>query len=52
MIDHLWRERVALTDLLIAPGGASLTPFRVARHLEALRRAHLGGQRMRDRARG
>ena len=39
MIDHLWRERLALTDLLIAPGSGSLAQFRVARHLEALRRA-------------
>jgi CelD/BcsL family acetyltransferase involved in cellulose biosynthesis len=38
MIDHLWRERLALTDLLIAPGGAALAQFRVARHLEKLRR--------------
>jgi CelD/BcsL family acetyltransferase involved in cellulose biosynthesis len=39
MIDHLWRERLALTDLLIAPSRASLTQFRFARHLESLRRA-------------
>src|SRR6185503_1822069 len=39
MIGHLWRERLALTDLLIAPGSGSLAQFRVARHLEALRRA-------------
>jgi len=39
MIDHLWRERLALTDVLIAPAAAALTQFRIARHLEALRRA-------------
>ena len=51
MIDHLWRERLALTDLLIAPGSASLMPFHVARHLETLRRAAIAAaKRMRDRA--
>jgi CelD/BcsL family acetyltransferase involved in cellulose biosynthesis len=39
MIDHLWRERLALTDLLIAPSRAALTQFRFARPLESLRRA-------------
>lgn len=39
MIDHLWRERIALGDLLIAPSRAALAQFRVARHLETLRRA-------------
>jgi len=43
MIDHLWAERLALTDLLIAPSKASLTHFRIARHLEALRRAVIVG---------
>lgn len=52
MIDHLWRERLALNDLLIAPGAASLTQFRIARHLEALRRALLGAaKRVRDTVR-
>jgi CelD/BcsL family acetyltransferase involved in cellulose biosynthesis len=52
MIDHLWRERLALEDLLIAPGGASLSRFRLARHLETLRRAALAGaKRLRDRFR-
>src|SRR5205807_382008 len=32
MIDHLWRERLALTDLLIAPSRASLAQFHIARH--------------------
>jgi CelD/BcsL family acetyltransferase involved in cellulose biosynthesis len=39
MIDHLWRERLALADLLIAPSAAALMQFRIARHLETLRRA-------------
>jgi CelD/BcsL family acetyltransferase involved in cellulose biosynthesis len=39
MIDHLWAERLALTDLLIAPGSAALAQFNIARHLETLRRA-------------
>ncbi|HMK81442.1 MAG TPA: GNAT family N-acetyltransferase [Xanthobacteraceae bacterium] len=39
MIDHLWRERLALGDLLVAPSRAALAPFRLARQLEALRRA-------------
>jgi CelD/BcsL family acetyltransferase involved in cellulose biosynthesis len=37
MIDHLWSERLALVDTLIAPG-ASRAQFRVARRLETLRR--------------
>jgi len=39
MIDHLWAERLALTDILIAPSAESMTQFRVARQLEALRRS-------------
>ncbi len=39
MIDHLWGERLILTDLLIAPDRGSLAQFRIARHLETLRRA-------------
>jgi hypothetical protein len=39
MIDHLWRERLALGDLLIAPSRSALAQFRVARRLETLRRA-------------
>jgi CelD/BcsL family acetyltransferase involved in cellulose biosynthesis len=52
MIDHLWGERLALTDLLIAPGSASLMQFHVARHFEALRRAAIAtAKRMRDKMR-
>jgi CelD/BcsL family acetyltransferase involved in cellulose biosynthesis len=39
MIDHLWKERLTLTDLLIAPSAASMAQFRIARPLETLRRA-------------
>ena len=39
MIDHLWRERLALADLLIAPSAAAMGQFRIARHLETLRRS-------------
>jgi len=38
MIDHLWRERLALADLLIAPSAPALAAFRVACQLETLRR--------------
>jgi len=34
MIDHLWRERLALADLLIAPSAAGMGQFRIARHLK------------------
>jgi CelD/BcsL family acetyltransferase involved in cellulose biosynthesis len=39
MIDHLWKERLALIDVLIAPSAASMAHFRIARPLEALRRS-------------
>jgi CelD/BcsL family acetyltransferase involved in cellulose biosynthesis len=39
MIDHLWRERLELSDFLIAPSAASLSQFGIARHLESLRRS-------------
>ena len=38
MIDHLWKERLTLCDMLIAPGAASMAQFRIARPLETLRR--------------
>ena len=51
MIDHLWRERLTLCDLLIAPSAASLAQFRVARQLESLRRALIAtAKRVRDLA--
>jgi len=52
MIDHLWRERLALTDLLIAPSAAALAQFRLARPLETLRRAlFAAAKRVRDHSR-
>jgi CelD/BcsL family acetyltransferase involved in cellulose biosynthesis len=39
MIDHLWKERLTLCDMLIAPSAASMAKVRIARPLEALRRA-------------
>jgi CelD/BcsL family acetyltransferase involved in cellulose biosynthesis len=39
MIDHLWRERLVLADLLIAPSAAAQGQFAIALHLETLRRA-------------
>jgi CelD/BcsL family acetyltransferase involved in cellulose biosynthesis len=53
MIDHLWRERLALADVLIAPGPAALPAFNVARRLEALRRAAFAAAKgLRDGIRG
>jgi hypothetical protein len=43
MIDHLWRERLALNDLLIAPSAAALGQLRIARPLETLRRTLIAG---------
>jgi hypothetical protein len=45
----LWRERLALADLLIAPSAAGMGQFRIARHLETLRRALIASaKRARD----
>jgi CelD/BcsL family acetyltransferase involved in cellulose biosynthesis len=53
MIDHLWSERLALTDLLIAPSAASMAQFRLARHLEGLRRALIStAKTARDKLKG
>ena len=53
MIDHLWRERLALADLLIAPGRDALSAFHVACRLEALRRAAFAtAKRVRNKLRG
>jgi CelD/BcsL family acetyltransferase involved in cellulose biosynthesis len=41
MIDHIWRERLALADLLIAPSAAAQGAFAIALHLETLRRAFI-----------
>ena len=49
MIDHLWRERLAISDLLIAPSAAAMGQFRLARHLETLRRVLIASaKRVRD----
>jgi hypothetical protein len=51
MIDHLWRERLALSDRLIAVGGSRLT-FAFVRRLEAeRRRAIRAAKRLRNRLR-
>ena len=52
MIDHLWRERLKLSDRLIAVGGSGLT-FAFVRRLEAARRRAIrAAKRLRDRVRG
>lgn len=49
MIEHLWGERLALADYLIAPSGTMLKQFRTARQLETLRRALISGaKKIRD----
>jgi Acetyltransferase (GNAT) domain len=52
MIDHLWRERLALADRLIAVSGSGLS-FTCVRRLEAARRSAIRtAKRLRDRIRG
>jgi CelD/BcsL family acetyltransferase involved in cellulose biosynthesis len=52
MIDHLWRERLALADRLIAVGRPGLS-FAVVGWLEAARRGAIrAAKRLRDRVRG
>jgi CelD/BcsL family acetyltransferase involved in cellulose biosynthesis len=41
MIDHLWRERLVLADVLIAPSASAQGQFAIALHLETLRRAFI-----------
>ena len=43
MIDHVWRERLALADRLVCVGPAKSLGFTLACALEQLRRAALGG---------
>jgi hypothetical protein len=43
MIDHVWRERLALADRLVSVGPARSFGFTLARTLETLRRAAIGG---------
>jgi len=45
MIDHIWRERLVLADLLIAPNAAAQGQFAIALHLETLRRAFIAAAR-------
>ena len=53
MIDHLWAERLALADLLIAPGVQAMAQFRLARQLETLRRAFISSAKtVRDKLKG
>ena len=53
MIDHLWKERLTLCDMLIAPSAASMAKVRIARPLEALRRAAIAAAKQaRDRLKG
>ena len=42
MIDHVWRERLALADRLMGVGPGHAGTFAVARMLEGLRRAAIG----------
>ena len=39
MIDHIWRERLALADRLVRPGPSGHAAFAITRALEAMRRA-------------
>ncbi len=51
MIDHVWRERLALADRLVSVGSARSFGFALARTLETLRRAAIGGAKaLRDLA--
>jgi CelD/BcsL family acetyltransferase involved in cellulose biosynthesis len=53
MIDHLWTERLTLSDLLIAPSASSMAQFRLARPLETLRRAFISAAKtVRDKLKG
>lgn len=45
MIDHLWRERLALSDRLIALRPGESVRFGLARNLESLRRIAVGAAR-------
>jgi CelD/BcsL family acetyltransferase involved in cellulose biosynthesis len=52
MIDHIWRERLALADHLMQPGPRPRSAFALACRLERLRHGAIAGlKRMRDRAR-
>ena len=52
MIDHVWRERLALSDRLIALRPSAM-PFALACWIETLRRSAIAAARaLRDRMRG
>ena len=52
MIDHVWRERLALSDRLIALRPSAM-PFALACRIEALRRSAIAAAKaVRDRLRG
>jgi hypothetical protein len=52
MIDHVWRERLALSDRLIALRPSAM-PFALACWIETLRRSAMAAARaFRDRIRG
>jgi hypothetical protein len=52
MIDHIWRERLALADRLICLGPQQRHAFALAAALERLRRGAIAGlKRLRDLAR-
>ena len=52
MIDHIWRERLVVSDRLIAIRRSAI-PFRLACRLEGLRRSAIAtAKRLRDRLRG
>ena len=44
MIDHVWRERLALSDRLIALRPSAM-PFALARWIETLRRSAIAAAR-------
>ena len=49
MINHVWRERLALSDRLVRVGSGGATAFRLARTLEAARRSAIAAaKRARD----
>ncbi|MCC7348619.1 MAG: GNAT family N-acetyltransferase, partial [Variibacter sp.] len=53
MIDHIWRERAALGDWLVAPDGAQARAFALACRLERARRALVrAAKALRRRLRG
>jgi CelD/BcsL family acetyltransferase involved in cellulose biosynthesis len=53
MIDHIWRERLALADRLVSVAPGNAVRFALACRLEPLRRAAIGAAKaLRDKVRG